>query len=327
MTSSIIEQTRLLHQDLENHLNLMVTDLCEENKLAKDRILQEHRVKTRLEKMKRTGQQLVELYDDSEGGPRKTELEEMTGDEKEVFSRFYEKLKDIRDYYRKFPEVTIKEADYEVKPKVKFSGSEVGGMFVDLHPFFEKYVNNPIFKRCDYLSYLLKFDKFHGEFPQKLKFYPGNYTAYKEYLQSLYDYLSSFQLRTNPLADLTELVAMADAEFDATWAANLVPGWTEADSREPETNNNSMDSENPLYCKPCQKLFTKNSTFQNHLAGRKHKKAVQDEGQERPRDPRAIDLARLEFRIKAFSDLLREVDSLDCSTRTHTARGYIVLGD
>lgn len=316
MTSSIIEQTRLLHQDLENHLNCMTIDLCEDNKLAKDRILQEHRVKTRLEKMKRTGQQLVELYDDSEGGPRKTELEEMTGDEKEVFSRFYEKLKDIRDYYRKFPEVTVKEADYEVKPKVKFSGSEVGGMFVDLHPFFEKYVNNPMFKRCDYLSYLLKFDKFHGEFPQKLKFYPGNFTAYKEYLQELYDYLSSFQLRTNPLVDINELVAMADAEFDATWAANLVPGWTDADSQEaPATNN--MDSENPLYCKPCQKLFTKSSTFTNHLEGRKHKKAVQDEGQEKPRDPRAIDLARLEFRIKAFSDLLREV--ID-ATRDHVLK-------
>lgn len=320
MTSSIIEQTRLLHQDLENQLKHMVLDLCEDNKLAKDRILQEHRVKMRLEKMKRTGQQLLELYDDSEGSPRKIELKSMAGDEQEIFGIFYERLKDIRDYYRKFQDVTLKEPDYEVKPKVKFSGSEVGGMFVDLHPFFEKYVNNPIFKRCDYLSYLLKFDKFHGDFPQRTKFYPGNFQAYKDYLQSLYDYLSSFQLRTNPLADLNELVAMCDAEFDATWAANLVPGWTEADNREGHEENNNAQLEHlgdPLYCKPCSKLFTKSSTFTNHLAGRKHKKAVQDEGQEKPRDPRAIDLARLEFRIKAFSDLLREV--ID-ATRDHVLK-------
>jgi len=111
-----------------------------------------------------------------------------------------------------------------------------------------------------------------------------------------------------------------DAEFDATWAANLVPGWTEADSKDLNESDGSAHMEhmgNPLYCKPCSKLFTKSSTFTNHLAGRKHKKAVQDEGQDKPRDPRSIDLARLEFRVKAFSDLLREV--ID-ATRDHVLK-------
>jgi len=309
MTSSILEQTRLLHQDLEGHAQAMALDLSQDNKLAKDRILQEHRVKERLMKMKSIGQQLLDLYDDSEGGPRQLEMAMMKGDESELYAIFCERLKEVRDYYRKNPDNVLKDPDFDFKPKVKFAGSEVGGMFVDLHPFYEQYVNNPMFKRCDYLSYLVKFDKFHGDIPQKNKFYPGNYVAYKDYLTSLFGYLSTFQARTNPLADLNVLISMADEEFEATWAANLVPGWTEADSREGAEDNNAQMEHmgEPLYCKPCAKLYTKSSTYTNHLAGRKHKKAVLDEGQEKPRDPRAMELARLEFRIKAFSDLLREV--------------------
>lgn len=159
--------------------------------------MQEHRVKSRLEKIKRSGKLLLELYE--EDGPRKAELEEMTGEQ--VFEVFYEKLKDIRDYYRKLPDVTIKEPDYEVKPKVKFSGSEVFGMFIDLHPFFEQYVNHPMNKRCDYLGYLLKFDKF-TEVPQKVKFYPGHFQSYKDYLTGLCDALTSFHTRTNPLVEV-----------------------------------------------------------------------------------------------------------------------------
>lgn len=302
MTSSIIEQTRLLHQDLEKHAGFLIEDLLEENKSAKDRIMNEHRVKSRLEKMKRSGAQLLEMYE--EDGPRKAELEEMTGEQ--VFEVFYEKLKDIRDYYRKLPDVTIKEPDYEIKPKVKFSGSEVNGMFIDLHPLFEIYVNHPMFKRCDYLSYLLKFDKF-TEVVQKLKFYPGHFQSYKEYLNSLSDTLTSFHHRTNPLASISELVKMCDAEFDSLWNTKQVPGWTEADDLASAPAPVDQASGNPLFCKYCQKLFTNTSSFTNHLPGRKHKKAMQDEGQAKKGDPRGIELARLEFRCKAFSDLLREV--------------------
>lgn len=300
MTSSIIEQTRLLHQDLEKHGGLLVDDLLEENKLAKDRIMQEHRVKSRLEKIKRSGKLLLELYE--EDGPRKAELEEMTGEQ--VFEVFYEKLKDIRDYYRKLPDVTIKEPDYEVKPKVKFSGSEVFGMFIDLHPFFEQYVNHPMNKRCDYLGYLLKFDKF-TEVPQKVKFYPGHFQSYKDYLTGLCDALTSFHTRTNPLVEVKELLKIADAEFDVVWNAKQVPGWTEEDSKHAEAVAEPA-SANPLYCKYCSKVFTNTSSFTCHLAGRKHKKALENEGKGPLEDPRGIELARLEFRIRAFCDLLRE---------------------
>jgi len=172
------------------------------------------------------------------------------------------------------------------------------------------------------LSFLLKFDKFYGpDLPQKTKFFPGNFQAYKDYLSSLFEYLKNFQHRTNPLVEVNELVNMVDAEFAVQWGANTVAGWTDAESRDASIDEKEAIGQehgnDPLYCKPCGKLFTKSSTYTNHLAGRKHKKAVHDEGHEKKRDPRAVDLARLEFRIKAFSDLLREV--ID-ATRDHVLK-------
>ena len=44
---------------------------------------------------------------------RKQELQDMAGEE--VFGTFYEKLKDIRDYYRKFPDDPPAVPDFEIK--------------------------------------------------------------------------------------------------------------------------------------------------------------------------------------------------------------------
>lgn len=302
MSSSLIEQTRLVHQDLEKHMSAMVDDLLVECKSTKDRILQETRVKMRMELMADGGRALSELYDDTDGGARKTELEDMAGEE--VFGTFYEKLKDIRDYYRKFPDTTPQVADYEIKPKVKFNGAEVGGTFLDLHPFFERYVNMPVFSRCDYLTFLTKFDNF-SEIPQAKKFLPFNFSKYKQYLTDLSDYLLSFQSRTNPLAEMDVLVGMINEEFSKLWKDKKVVGWAakaEEDKKEEEPSN-----DHPLYCSACRKLFKSTNTYTSHLAGRKHKKSVQQLGQKKEDDPRGEELARLEFLILSLTDLLKEV--------------------
>jgi len=305
MTSSLIEQTRLVHEDLEKHMHMMVDDLLEDNKALKDRIMQETRVQARIEKMADCGKALAELYDDDDGGARAQELEDIAGEE--VFARFYEKLKDVGDHYRKFPDATPQETDYEIKPKSKFSGAEVFGTFVDLHPYFERYINMPLFARLDYLSYLSKFE-IYDHIPQHTKFLPVNFLKYKQYLTDLTQYLASFHTRTNPLVDVNMLLAIIHEDFDKAWKSKSVLGWTAADdgsiSRKAAAEEHAN---NALYCVQCQKLFTKSSTFTVHLSGRKHKKAVAEEGKEKKVDPRAQVLAKLEFTLKAFKDLMKEV--------------------
>ncbi len=110
---------------------------------------------------------------------------------------------------------------------------------------------------------------------------------------------------------------MVDAEFDVSWATKTVVGWTDADAAVEAPKVAGAAAEDPLFCKACNKQFEKTSTYTNHLAGRKHKKAVQDEGQAKKQDPRAPELAKLEFRIKAWSDLLREVVD---ATRDHVVK-------
>lgn len=105
---------------------------------------------------------------------------------------------------------------------------------------------------------------------------------------------------------------MVDEEFSKQWEVGTVAGWTKKDliggtKKEGEEDNTAKNTSNPLYCKACDKLFTKSTTFTNHLTGRKHKKAVQNEGQEKTMDPRAREIALLEFRVASFSDLMREV--------------------
>lgn len=323
MASTVVEQTRLLHQDIEVHRENIVTDLLEETKTNKDRILQEHRVQIRLDKIQESATRLLELYDDVDK-VRKEELEDMTGEN--VFSTFYDHLKDIRDYHRKFPDA-VESEDMEVKPKVKFQGAEVFGMFVDLHPFFERYVNmTGVYKKTNYRAFLANFDKFSEVHSAKKK---HNYKAYKSYITDLQNYLMDFQQRTNALVDVKELLQIVDEEFKKAWDAKTLTGWQTNDKAKGAAKGangangangagdatvsmeDEVDEESPLYCKVCRKMFKNEKSFTDHLAGRKHKKNVARMGKggaaQTKEDPRAKELAQIEFRITSFADLLRTV--------------------
>lgn len=299
MASSLIEQTRLVHQDLESHMQHMVKDLLQQNRAPKDRIAQEARVQIRLQNMVGCGKTLADLYDDADGGARAAELLDMSGDE--VFSKFYDKLKDIREHYRKFPDATPQVSDYEIKPKSKFSGAEVHGTFADLHPFFERYNNMGLFERTDYLNYFTLFDSF-DKLSKQVKLV--NYPRYGKYLEDLKEYLVSFFSRTNPLADYKVLEGMIAEDFGAKWKSGGMTGW--AEDVEAEKAMAEEHANNALYCVACKKLFSNSNTFTAHLNGRKHKKAVERMGVEKKADPREEGLAKLEFTVKSLADLLRD---------------------
>jgi splicing factor 3A subunit 3 len=294
MASTLVEQTRLQHQDIEVHRQHIIDDLLDDSKSTRDRIQKEHRMKIRLDKIEDSAKRLLELYEDTDG-VRAEELAEMTGEN--VFSTFYDRLKSIREYHRQFPEALPPEEN-EIKPKVKFQGAEYFGMFVDVHPFFQQYVNMPMFDKCDYRSYLSKFDKFAGiPKEKKLKIH---YAQYKQYVTELENYLSDFQSRTNVLVDVDELKAIMDESFKESWDAKTVSGWHANTKAQGNTRGVSVgggsatasrdDEQDPLYCKICTTQFKKHTTYTNHLSGRKHKKKLAQEGIAQKEDPCEMEL-------------------------------------
>lgn len=290
-----------------------VDDLLTDSKTTKDRIRQEHRIKARLQLMEDTAKQLLETYEDQDSA-RRNELESMEGEE--VFDVFYDRLKDVKEYHRKFPDLQPPE-EMEIKSKPKFSGAEWYGSFLDLNTFYERAMNMPVFpKYKGYNHFLEIFDKL-DTIPRRLKFL--HFPQYNTYLQEMAAYLISFQQKTNPLVEVEDIVELIHSDFSKQWKAEKVPGWFGEDENDKE---NEQDQENPLYCASCKNLFAKHSTFTNHLTGRKHIKNVNNHGTKKV-DPRSEELAKTEFLIVSMVDLLRDVVTatheyvIKKQTRTH----------
>eukprot|EP00771_Trimastix_marina_P000019 gnl/Trimastix_PCT/1014.p2 GENE.gnl/Trimastix_PCT/1014~~gnl/Trimastix_PCT/1014.p2 ORF type:complete len:376 (+),score=184.69 gnl/Trimastix_PCT/1014:2624-3751(+) len=197
---------------------------------------------------------------------------------------------------------------------VQFSGEEHFGKHLDLHHLYERFINMPQFSRCDYASFLDRFNQFQA-IPRELKD-----AAYQGYLTELRDYLASFHRRTRPLLDFPALEARIEAEFQLEWERGMFPGWHVLDEAEwpPASmqarntrNNPAMDVEgveSPFYCKACCRAFAKESVFAAHQRSKKHLKA-----ERRMRsylDPRTDaakrPVALLEAQIVRYTQLLEE---------------------
>jgi splicing factor 3A subunit 3 len=350
MSASRLEQQRLLHHDIEAQSRKIVDELLDGVKLSTDKehILLDHRVAIRLKQLVQSGNQLVKSYDDPDG-IRAAELEDIAGEN--VFGAFYDRLKAIREYHRQFPNAgEMANIKHEVKPRVRFSGQEAFGKFVDLQTFFESYVNLPMvkdqvkLKGCDYMEYLNSFYLFDN-IPKNKKLGTANYTIYNKYITQLLQYLTSYHERIQPLVDLKELMAIIDEDFEKEWMAKNVVGWFPGAKRaKPEggAEDDAKDANgefvqcvalpsekeilknDDLYCKACEKSFSKHTTFQVHLKGRKHKKnaarlakgEVSNKRKE-TESKRSLEVALTEYRIFALADLMS--DRIE-STKVHVEK-------
>ena len=66
-----------------------------------------------------------------------------------VFTSFYEQLKSIRTFHKKYPHTPVTHEpslDDALHPKVAFSGEERVGKYVDLHQFYTRFLNLPVFR-------------------------------------------------------------------------------------------------------------------------------------------------------------------------------------
>ncbi|KAJ3375134.1 Splicing factor 3A subunit 3 [Allomyces arbusculus] len=264
---SVLEQQRRALEAMDRLENLGASLLMDTPRAYKEKLTQQHRVSGLAKKTTETAQSLLTSLDDP-NGLRKTELEKMSGANQ--FTDFYARLKEIKEYHRRFPDEPIEPMELEFmnaeQPPVDdtlldslFSGEELFGRFVDLHALHEQYVNLKDLPRHSYLAYLDHFADL-AEIPVEAK-----NAQYKEYLISLTTYLHSFITRAQPMFNLDTFYQYAQAMFDDAWETRSVPGWTSVDA-----HLGSPD----LYCRACQKQFVKEHVYSRHLTEKRHKKAA-----------------------------------------------------
>jgi len=142
-------------------------------------------------------------------------------------SAFYERLKELRDAHRHFPNVLApsrEEGDSSLvaaSPGVEWTGEEGGGRYLDLQEHHRAFVNAPFGAKTDYLSFLDCLPQLAQQVARPRK---GS-AAYAAFLSALCDALLHFHARAMPLAYIQPQLQQRDAAFEEAWAAGTLPGW------------------------------------------------------------------------------------------------------
>ena len=106
---------------------------------------------------------------------------------------------------------------------VQFSGEEVFGKYLDLNSFYDLFCNLPggsSSQDLDYIQYLNKFNNFFY-IPENSK----SSKLYVQYISGLWNYLSDFLWRIQPLVDMQEFLDKWQEEFDIKWKGGQIQGW------------------------------------------------------------------------------------------------------
>ncbi|XP_057798707.1 splicing factor SF3a60 homolog [Salvia miltiorrhiza] len=230
MSSTLLEVTRASHEEVERLERLVVKDLQTEPPTNKDRLYQSHRVRNMIEQIMDTSHKLGEIYEDKDNA-RKDEIAALGGQSStstnvNVFSAFYDRLKEIREYHRRHPAAryvdTTDEYEHLLKeePVIEFTGEEAFGRYLDLHELYNEYINSKFGQQIEYSAYLDVFSD-TGKISSKLKLT----RQYRDYMQKILEYLIYFFERTEPLQDLGRIFSKVVAEFEELWSSGLIQGW------------------------------------------------------------------------------------------------------
>eukprot|EP00897_Mesotaenium_endlicherianum_P007234 jgi/Mesen1/6539/ME000334S05877 len=210
MAATVLEQTRAAHEDNERLERLIVKDLQQDVKGHKERLHQNHRVASFVDQIVTNSARLVEVYEDKDGA-RKDEIAAIGGQNSSnnnVFSAFYDRLKEIREYHRRHPGARVMEQgedeaeQIKEEPFVEFSGEEAFGRYLDMHELYRTFTNSKFGEPLEYSAYLAQVADM-----QKVARRYKSTKAYKDYIAALGAYLSSFFERTQPLQDLKKIFA------------------------------------------------------------------------------------------------------------------------
>ncbi|CDS07257.1 hypothetical protein LRAMOSA01206 [Lichtheimia ramosa] len=306
--NNLLERQRGSHEEIERLEQAIVDQYMHEPRTHRERLRNEHVVNKLLIRMADKSESLYALYEDKDG-LRQSEIEALSGSSE--FSEFYERLRVIKDHHRKYPNepvdppemefIQAQQADDEYQDdelEKLFSGEEAFGRYLDMNALHGQYINLKGVKKMGYLQYLSNFDDFEHTYPKTLRSSP----EYRQYLQDTCDYLCSFFRRAKPLFDLDELERKAQQELEEKWSTGQLPGWEEIanESNTPE-----------LYCNACQKQFSKQTVYDNHLKGRKHisnekKLAANGTQQNGDKHDKRKETAWKELLIRKYAEALQE---------------------
>ncbi|CAL4900155.1 unnamed protein product [Urochloa decumbens] len=227
MASTVLEATRAAHEDLERLERLAVRELQRDPANARDRLFQSHRVRHMLDLVVSTSDKLVEIYEDKDSA-RKDEINtHLTAPTQSLlFNKYYERLKEIRDYHRRNPSARFVSTtdDYEEllkeEPVIEFTGEEAFGRYLDLHELYNEFINSKFGTPMEYSAYVGCFSQI-----EKISQSHKKTRQYREYLEHILEYLTSFLYRTEPLQDVEKIFAKLESEVQERWANGEVPGW------------------------------------------------------------------------------------------------------
>ncbi|CAG7832209.1 unnamed protein product [Allacma fusca] len=227
---TLLEQQRRLHEERERCVDAMVKEFVAKKVSHRDNINSEHRTKMLLDRYQECTESLKELYEDGDG-QRKEEIQSLSGPNE--FVEFYNRLKGVKEFYRKHPsEVSIPmSVEFEEYTRmretnteeylnlVEFKDEEGYGKYLDLHQHHERYLNLKGIEKVDYITYLGLFDRLF-EIPKEKK---G--ATYRQYLDYLLEYLYEFLTRIKPLTDFDAILMDVQKEFLLLWETGQFPGW------------------------------------------------------------------------------------------------------
>eukprot|EP00835_Amoeboradix_gromovi_P006192 NODE_684_length_5217_cov_0.512505.p1 type:complete len:431 gc:universal NODE_684_length_5217_cov_0.512505:2217-925(-) len=151
------------------------------------------------------------------------------------------------------PAANIKnEFEMEINIDGLFSGEECFGRYLDLHSLHREYLNLPNVDKINYLKYLDDFYIFNIH---------KHNAAYKSYLVNLNNYLFDFLKRVRPLHNWHEELDTKLKEFKDLFYSGKLKNY--------EFILVELSKET-LFCQTCNKVFTNENVFKNHLDGKKH---------------------------------------------------------
>ncbi|KKY14087.1 putative splicing factor 3a subunit 3 [Phaeomoniella chlamydospora] len=278
----IVEDQRFIHEDIERLEQGISDRLAEDPKNIKERLNRDHEISGFLNRIQEQSRRLLDIYKDTEGTRLKDIQSLSTGD---PFEEFYKQLNEAKDFHRRYPNEPVENLERAYKRQRPaegetlasatdnmFTGEEGNGRFLDVVTLHEDYLNLPGVKRLSYLQYLDLLDAFTA--PQMpIKRQNKCSDKYLRYVSDLSGYLEGFVRRTRPLQDLDKLFSDYDKEFDEAWKAGTVPGWTE-DSN-PSTEAGQSTGVSGIWCADCEREFTNENVYKNHLTGKKHLRAAE----------------------------------------------------
>ncbi|WVR03823.1 hypothetical protein IAU60_000819 [Kwoniella sp. DSM 27419] len=289
---SIIETQRQTHEEIERYEQALADILLQNPTAQKNITRRDRKAAEVLDRVGKLRTELVDLYEDVPGlRPRELQLLSAPPAGEDDLAEFYVRYNKIKDFHQRNPGLSSRQFTNELDELVNgdgvqtihvegdeeptiidpldgiFTSSESYGRHLDVSLPHSQYLNLRGATRLSYIAYLdlLK----SGRVERTLDLKEKTTAGYLEYVQTLYNYLVSFFERALPLVDIHAQLKRQEEDFKAAWEAGQVEGWAPESSTRAKAQPSTGEG---IWCKYCQKNYSKQTVYDAHLKSEKHKK-------------------------------------------------------